>query len=182
MHTSEWRLPSTLGPQFERQPRGRRSKIVKCPNGRLYDSSNRPGPPQFNHRRWESRVTWITLYIGIETQKLGRICKTEGSWTKTWPLEQLCAMCAPLVRSLLPFSFFPTPCSLLVFSSLRLPACSLPRCHHASTSFPIAINQVKAKLVGVGSPANWVGRQPVRLLSSREFFNSFDELTPVQRD
>lgn len=67
------------------------------------------------------------VYRYRDIEKLGRICKTEGSWTKTWPLEQLCTMCAPLVRlSSPPYSFPPT---------ISQPSLFVPR-PRASLSFP----------------------------------------------
>lgn len=61
------------------------------------------------------------VYRYRDIEKLGRICKTEGSWTKTWPLEQLCTMCAPLVRLSSPILFpsnDPTLSRSLFISSL----------------------------------------------------------------
>lgn len=80
------------------------------------------------------------VYRYRDIEKLGRICKTEGSWTKTWPLEQLCTMCAPLVRLSSPILFPSNDRTLSRSLFISRPRASLA-CHSnsfrpASTSFP----------------------------------------------
>lgn len=91
---------------------------VGAPSGRSIGGNSADHIPTIIPWRMEiSRYVDHPVYRYRDIEKLGRICKTEGSWTKTWPLEQLCTMCAPLVRSLLPFSFLPTLGLSLVLSS-----------------------------------------------------------------
>ena len=90
------------------------------------------------------------VYRYRDIEKLGRICKTEGSWTKTWPLEQLCTMCAPLVRLLFSHSLsFQWPADPSF--SLRSTTLRRTRCHFSFD--PVSRGSPISRLIRYISPA-----------------------------